>query len=86
VKDMLCCAGLFGGLYVGQQLGGPWTVIAPATGFGVGLLGDMKLMHKSHKDHHEKAEENEPYKPPLVPTFLRNLKQNLPVKLKHNNI
>jgi hypothetical protein len=46
---MLCCAGLIGGLYVGQYLGGPWTVIAPAAGFGVGLVGDMKFMHKMHK-------------------------------------
>lgn len=41
---MLCCVGLFGGLAVGQALGGPWTVIAPAAGFAAGLAGDMKLM------------------------------------------
>ncbi len=56
---MLCCAGLFGGLYVGQYLGGPWTVIAPAAGFGLGLVGDMKFMHKMHKPLPKKAEENE---------------------------
>jgi hypothetical protein len=59
VINMLCCAGLIGGLYVGQYLGGPWTFIAPATGFGVGLLGDIKIMHK--KPHHppKKDEEEE---------------------------
>ena len=48
---MLCCAGLIGGLAVGQSLGGPWTYIAPVAGFGIGLLGDMKLM-----GHHRTAE------------------------------
>jgi hypothetical protein len=56
---MLCCAGLFGGLYVGQQLGGPWTVIAPAAGFGAGLIGDMKFMRKMHKHPDKKAEGDE---------------------------
>ncbi len=46
---MLCCVGLFGGLAVGQALGGPWTVIAPAAGFAAGLAGDMKLMKGMHK-------------------------------------
>lgn len=55
---MLCCAGLIGGLYVGQQLGGPWTVIAPAAGFGLGLLGDMKLMHKMHDHSNQKTEKD----------------------------
>lgn len=45
---MLCCVGLIGGLAVGQSLGGPWTYIAPAAGFGIGLLADMKFMHKMH--------------------------------------
>lgn len=45
---MLCCVGLFGGLYVGQTLGGPWTVVAPAAGFGLGLIGDMKYMRHMH--------------------------------------
>ena len=50
---MLCCVGLFGGLAVGQMLGGPWTIIAPAAGFGIGFLADMKLMKGLHKkaDH-----------------------------------
>jgi hypothetical protein len=45
---MLCCVGLFGGYYVGQSLGGHWTITAPAIGFGVGLVGDMKLMRGMH--------------------------------------
>ena len=45
---MLCCVGLIGGLAVGQYLGGPWTVIAPAAGFGIGLVADMKFMKGFH--------------------------------------
>ena len=45
---MLCCLGLFGGLYVGQSLGGHWTFTAPAIGFGLGLYGDTKLMRGMH--------------------------------------
>lgn len=45
---MLCCVGLFGGLAVGQSMGGPWTYIAPAAGFGIGFLADMKLMKGMH--------------------------------------
>jgi len=45
---MLCCVGLIGGLAVGQSLGGPWTYIAPAAGFGIGLVADMKFMHGRH--------------------------------------
>ena len=46
---MLCCVGLIGGMAVGQYLGGPWTLIAPAAGFGIGMVGDMKLMKGLHK-------------------------------------
>ncbi len=46
---MLCCVGLIGGMAVGQSLGGPWTVIAPAAGFGIGLVADMKFMHAMHR-------------------------------------
>ena len=46
---MLCCVGLIGGFAVGQSLGGPWTVIAPAAGFGIGLVADMKMMKGHHK-------------------------------------
>lgn len=45
---MLCCVGLIGGMAVGQSLGGPWTYIAPAAGFGIGLLADMKFMKGMH--------------------------------------
>jgi hypothetical protein len=45
---MLCCVGLFGGYYVGQSLGGHWTITAPAMGFGLGFIGDMKLMRGMH--------------------------------------
>ena len=50
---MLCCIGLIGGMAVGQSLGGPWTFIAPAAGFGIGLVADMKFMH----GHHKKADQ-----------------------------
>lgn len=46
---MLCCVGLLGGFAVGQALGGPWTVIAPAAGFGLGLVADMKMMRGRQK-------------------------------------
>ena len=52
---MLCCVGLIGGMAVGQSLGGPWTLIAPAAGFGIGFVADMKLMKGMHKkgDQHD---------------------------------
>jgi len=46
---MMCCVGLIGGSVVGQALGGPWTFIAPAAGFGVGLVADMKMMKGLHR-------------------------------------
>jgi len=51
---MFCCIGLVGGLAVGQSLGGPWTYIAPAAGFGIGLVADMKFMHRMHKPGNQK--------------------------------
>ncbi len=42
--NVLCCFGLYAGLYVGSALGGPWALIAPLLGFGLGLVGDKKLM------------------------------------------
>ena len=45
---MFCCVGLIGGMAVGQSLGGPWTYIAPAAGFGIGLVADMKFMKGMH--------------------------------------
>ncbi len=41
---MMCCVGLFGGAVVGQAMGGPWTVIGPIAGFGVGLVADAKVV------------------------------------------
>ncbi len=52
---MLCCVGLIGGMAVGQSLGGPWTVIAPAAGFGIGLLADMKFMKGMHGKKDQQA-------------------------------
>ncbi|MFQ6081337.1 MAG: YHS domain-containing protein [Candidatus Bathyarchaeia archaeon] len=48
---MLCCLGLFVGFAIGSTLGGPWTFIAPAIGFGLGFMGDRKLMRGSHGGH-----------------------------------
>ena len=36
---------------MGQSLGGHWTITAPAIGFGLGLVGDMKLMRRMHGMH-----------------------------------
>jgi len=60
---MLCCVGLFGGLAVGQSLGGPWTVIAPAAGFGIGLFADMKMMKGMHKKETAHDEAPQPATP-----------------------
>ena len=58
---MLCCVGLIGGMAVGQSLGGPWTFIAPAAGFGIGLVADMKFMH----GHQKKGDQRETeFRPP----------------------
>jgi len=46
---MFCCVGLIGGMAVGQFLGDPWTYIAPAAGFGIGLVADVKFM--GNNDH-----------------------------------
>lgn len=53
---MMCCVGLIGGAAVGQALGGPWTFIAPAAGFGLGLLADMKMMKGHQKSGARQAE------------------------------
>lgn len=42
---MLCCVGLYGGIAVGQMMGGYWRVAAPPVGFAVGFAGDMLLMY-----------------------------------------
>ena len=52
---MLCCVGLLGGLYVGQSLGGHWTITAPAVGFALGFYGDMKFMHGMHGKNSPKS-------------------------------
>jgi hypothetical protein len=54
---MICCLGLFAGVYVGSMLGGPWTIIAPILGFGLGLVGDSKLMRgrSCHQGEMEKS-------------------------------
>jgi hypothetical protein len=30
------------------MFGGPWMFIVPVMGFGLGLIGDRKLMHRRH--------------------------------------
>lgn len=47
---MICCVGLIVGSALGSSMGGPWVVIGPATGFGLGLLADIKLMGGRSKD------------------------------------
>ena len=61
---MLCCAGLIGGMVVGQYLGGPWTVIAPAAGFGIGLAADMKFMNRCHMSGSGRRHETKPQRRP----------------------
>jgi len=48
---MLCCLGFFAGMAAGSAMGGPWTFIAPAAGFGLGLVGDMRLMRGRRKNN-----------------------------------
>ncbi len=51
---MLCCVGLLAGAAAGQYLGGPWTYVAPAAGFAIGLAADIKLgacFHGKDADH-----------------------------------
>ena len=51
---MLCCLGLVAGFAVGSALGGPWALIAPIAGLGLGLIGDLTLikhgLHSTHKN------------------------------------
>ena len=56
---MFCCVGLIGGMAVGQSLGGPWTLIAPAAGFGIGFVADMKLMKGMHKKGDQRDAESQ---------------------------
>ncbi len=71
---MLCCVGLFGGLAVGQYLGGSWTVTAPAIGFGAGLYGDMKLMRGMHGKGKDSADSNSKSKMPCCNLFSKKEK------------
>ncbi|MEX2198049.1 MAG: hypothetical protein WD886_04515 [Burkholderiales bacterium] len=41
---------------MGQALGGPWTFVGPAAGFGVGLVADMKMMKRFHRKAQADAE------------------------------
>ena len=59
---MMCCVGLIGGAVVGQALGGPWTYIAPAAGFGLGLVADMKMMNGHQKSGARQANTGLPAK------------------------
>jgi hypothetical protein len=52
-------------MYIGQYLGEPWTFIAPATGFGIGLVGDIKFMHKMHHRPSNKDKEEVTHAPLL---------------------
>ena len=56
---MFCCLGLFAGFAAGAVLGGPWSFLAPAAGFGLGLIGDMMLLkhglHGTHKNTESKV-------------------------------
>ena len=71
---MLCCVGLFGGLAVGQSLGGSWTVTAPAIGFGLGLYGDMKLMRRMHGKGNDSPDSNRKSKMPCCNLFSKREK------------
>jgi len=48
---MLCCLGLFAGFALGSIFGNPWTLLGPAIGFGLGLVGDIKIMRGNHGSH-----------------------------------
>jgi len=52
VKKLFCCVGLFESFIIGSMLGGSLATLAPALGFGIGLIGDIKLMRKSYRSCH----------------------------------
>lgn len=66
---MLCCVGLVGGLVVGQSLGGPWIIAAPAAGFAIGLAADMKFM----KGHHGQMGQPPAVRDPGEPDSVRGV-------------
>lgn len=53
---MFCCLGLVAGFAVGSVLGGPWALIAPVAGFGLGLIGDLTLIRHDLHDIQKNAE------------------------------
>lgn len=59
---MICCIGLYAGMFIGSVLGGPWRIIAPAIGFGVGLYGDRAMMNRNRQKRPERdqLEKEEP--------------------------
>ncbi len=63
IIGMICCIGLYAGMFVGSILGGPWNIIAPAIGFGVGLYADTTMMkrnkHKTNNSERDQIEKEE---------------------------
>jgi hypothetical protein len=55
---MLCCLGLVAGFAVGSVLGGPWALIAPVAGLGLGLVGDLTLIKHGLHGIHKNAEQS----------------------------
>jgi hypothetical protein len=53
---MLCCLGLVAGFAAGAALGGPWTLLAPIAGLGLGLIGDLTLIRHGLHGIHRNAE------------------------------
>lgn len=57
---MICCIGLYAGMFIGSVLGGPWRIIAPAIGFGVGLYGDRAMMNRNkHRMNNSEGDQME---------------------------
>ncbi len=54
---MLCCLGLVAGFTAGAALGGPWALIAPVAGFGLGLIGDLTLIRHGRHGIHKKTKQ-----------------------------
>ncbi len=60
---MFCCIGLLAGFSVGAALGGSWVFIAPAVGFGLGLIGDVTMikfgLHGIHRNPGKQSHDRE---------------------------
>jgi hypothetical protein len=54
---MFCCLGLVAGFAVGSILGGPWALIAPIAGLGLGLIGDFAMIEHGLHGIHKNAEQ-----------------------------